>query len=154
MAGKIDARLAELGITLPDAPVPGANYIPYVVSGKLVFIAGQIPLSDGERITGTLGADADLETGRAAARACALAIIAQARAACGGDLDRVSRFVKLGGFVNGAPDFNDAPEVINGASDLIVEIFGEAGRHARFAVVVASLPRGVAVEINAVVEMA
>jgi enamine deaminase RidA (YjgF/YER057c/UK114 family) len=153
MAGKIDARLAELGITLPDAPAPRANYIPYVVSGKLVFIAGQIPLRDGERITGTLGVDADLEAGQAAARACALAIIAQAKAACGGDLDRVSRFVKLGGFVNGAPDFNDAPEVINGASDLIVEIFGDAGRHARFAVVVASLPRGVAVEIDAVVEL-
>ena len=153
MAGNIDARLAELGITLPDAPAPAANYVPYVVSGDLVFVSGQIPMQDGGMITGKLGADADIETGQRAARACALNILAQVRAACGGDLDRVRRIVKLGGFVNGTPDFTDAPEVINGASDVIVDIFGDAGRHARFAVVTASLPRGVAVEIDAVVEV-
>ncbi len=154
MAGKIDARLAALGITLPDAPTPAANYVPYVVSGNLVFVAGQIPLRDGAMIIGKLGADADIDTGREAARVCALNILAQLRAACGGDLDRIRRIVKLGGFVNATPDFTDAPEVINGASDLIVEIFGDAGKHARFAVAVASLPRGVAVEIDAVVEIA
>ncbi len=153
MAGEIDARLAGLGITLPDAPAPAANYVPYVVSGNLVFVAGQIPLRDGTLITGKLGADADIDTGREAARVCALNILSQVRAACDGDLDRVRRIVKLGGFVNATPDFTDAPEVINGASDLIVEIFGDAGRHARFAVAVASLPRGVAVEIDAVVEV-
>ncbi len=153
MAGKIDERLAALGITLPDAPTPQANYVPYVVSGNLVFVAGQIPLRDGNMITGKLGADADIDTGREAARVCALNILAQVRAACGGDLDRVRRIVKLGGFVNATPDFTDAPQVINGASDLIVEIFGDAGKHARFAVAVASLPRGVAVEIDAVVEI-
>ncbi len=154
MAGKIDARLAELGIALPKAPTPAANYVPFVVTGNLVFIAGQIPFADGGMITGKLGQDADIETGRRAARACAINILAQLRAACGGDLDRVRRIVKLGGFVNATPDFTDAPEVINGASDLIVEIFGDAGRHARFAVCAASLPRGVAVEIDAVVEIA
>ena len=154
MAGKIDARLGELGIALPEAPVPGANYVPYVVSGNLVFVAGQIPLVDGEFITGKLGADTDLATGQGAARACALNIIAQVRAACGGDLDRVVRFVKLGGFVNATPDFTEAPQVINGASAAIVEIFGDAGKHARFAVACASLPRGVAVEVDAVVEIA
>ncbi len=153
MAGEIEERLAALGITLPDAPTPMANYVPYVVSGNLVFVAGQIPLRDGDMITGKLGADADIDTGREAARVCALNILAQVRAACGGDLDRVRRIVKLGGFVNATPDFTDAPQVINGASDLIVEIFGDAGKHARFAVAVASLPRGVAVEIDAVVEI-
>ncbi len=153
MAGEIDARLAALGITLPDAAAPAANYVPYVVSGNLVFVSGQIPLRDGNMIIGKLGADADIDTGREAARVCAINILAQVRAACGGNLDRVRRIVKLGGFVNATPDFTDAPEVINGASDLIVEIFGDAGRHARFAVVVASLPRGVAVEIDAVVEI-
>ncbi len=154
MAGKIEARLAELGLTLPEAPTPGANYVPYVVTGNLVFIAGQVPLVDGEFITGKLGADADLATGQKAARICALNIIAQLKAACGGDLDRVRRCVKLGGFVNATPDFTEAPQVINGASDVIVEIFGDAGRHARFAVACASLPRGVAVEVDAVVEIA
>ncbi len=124
-----------------------------MVSGNLVFVAGQIPLRDGNMIIGKLGADADIDAGREAARLCALNILAQVRAACGGDLDRVRRIVKLGGFVNATPDFTDAPQVINGASDLIVEICGDAGRHARFAVVVASLPRGVAVEIDAVVEI-
>jgi enamine deaminase RidA (YjgF/YER057c/UK114 family) len=126
-----------------------------VVSGNLVFVAGQIPLVDGEYITGKLGGDTDLATGQRAARACALNIVAQVKAACGGDLDRVTRFVKLGGFVNGTPDFTGAPQVINGASDTIVEIFGDAaGKHARFAVACASLPRGVAVEVDAVVEIA
>ncbi len=153
MAERIDARLKELGIILPDAPVPQANYVPFTITGNLVFVAGQIPLIDGGMITGKLGADSDIETGQNAARACALNIIAQLRNACDGDLDRVVRIVKLGGFVNGTADFNDAPRVINGASDMIVDIFGDAGRHARFAVVTASLPRGVAVEIDAVAEI-
>ncbi len=153
MTGRIDARLKQLGIVLPDAPAPQANYVPFVVTGDLVFVSGQIPLLDGALITGKLGADSNIETGRKAARACALNIVAQLRNACDGDLDRVVRIVKLGGFVNGTADFDDAPQVINGASDVIVEIFGDAGRHARFAVVTASLPKGVVVEIDAVAEI-
>ncbi len=140
MAGEIDARLAGLGITLPDAPAPAANYVPYVVSGNLVFVAGQIPLRDGTLITGKLGADADIDTGREAARVCALNILAQVRAACDGDLDRVRRIVKLGGFVNSAGDFTQQPQVINGVSDLMGEVFGDKGKHARAAVSAASLP--------------
>lgn len=151
--GKIDAKLAELGITLPEAPAPAANYVPYVISGKLLFISGQVSRNDAGFITGKLGADCALEEGYAAARSCGLALIAQAKAACGGNLDRVARVVKLGGFVNCTPDFTAQPTVINGASDLMAEVFGEAGRHAR-AAVGAVLPLGVAVEIDAVFELA
>ncbi len=153
MAGRIEARLEELGITLPVASIPQANYVPYVVTGNLVFIAGQIPILDGEIITGKLGDDADIATGQQAARLCALNLITQLRAACGGDLDRVRQVVKMGAFVNATPDFTDPPQVVNGASDLIVDIFGDAGRHARFAVAVACLPRGSAVEIDGVFEI-
>jgi enamine deaminase RidA (YjgF/YER057c/UK114 family) len=153
MAGRIEARLEELGITLPAASIPQANYVPYVVTGNLVFIAGQIPIRDGNIITGKLGDDADLATGQKAARLCALNLISQLRAACGGDLDSMVRVVKLGGFVNATPDFTDPPQVMNGASDLIVEIFGDSGRHARFAVAVACLPRGSAVEVDGVFEI-
>lgn len=151
--GKVEARLAELGIELPDAPAPAANYTPFVRSGDLVFVSGQVPTQNGAFVTGKLGADASVEQGVQAARLCALALIAQARAACGGDLDRIKRVVRLGGFVNAAPDFGEHPKVINGASDVMVEVFGEAGVHARAAVGCGSLPFGVMVEVEAVFEV-
>ena len=155
MAGAIDARLQELGIELPEAAAPAANYVPYVVSGDQVFVAGQITIYDGEiQYVGKLGRDYGVEEGQAAARLCALNIIAQVKAACGGDLDRVVRCVRLGGFVNSTADFTDQPEVVNGASNLMVEVFGDKGKHARAAVSAASLPRGVAVEVDAVFEIA
>jgi enamine deaminase RidA (YjgF/YER057c/UK114 family) len=155
MAGRIDARLAELGIDLPDAPVPAANYVPYVVTGNLIFVAGQLPAWNGDvKYVGKVGADLSTEDGIAAARLCVLNIIAQARAALDGDLDRIVRFVKIGGFVNSSNEFRDHPKVVNGASDLLVDVFGENGRHARFAVGAGSLPLGVGVEVDAVIEFA
>lgn len=153
MTGKIDARLAELAITLPAAPMPAANYVPYVISGKMLYVSGQISADDNGLILGKLGADKDEAAGAAAARRCALSLLAQAKAACGGDLDRVARVVKLVGFVNSVAEFTEQPKVINGASDLMVEVFGDAGRHARSAVSAASLPLGVAVEVEAVFEL-
>ncbi len=154
MTGTIEARLAELNIELPEAAAPAANYVPWVVSGNLVFIAGQVPFWNGElRYVGKVGSDLDVEEAVAAARIVGLNIIAQAKAAAGGDLDRVSRIVKLGGFVNCVDGFTQQPAVINGASDLMVEVFGDKGRHARFAVGSNALPLGVAVEIDAVVEL-
>lgn len=150
---KIEARLAELGITLPEAPAPAANYTPFVQAGDLLFVSGQIPLQDGAMVVGKLGADADLEAGRAAARLCALALIAQAKAAAGGDLDRVARVVKLTGFVNATPEFGQQPQVINAASDLLAEVFGEKGVHSRSAVGAGSLPFGVMVEIEAIFQL-
>jgi len=151
MTGAIDARLAELGIEIPDAPLPAANYVPWVVTGNLVFIAGQVPFQDGKLShVGKLGRAFSVEDGQDCARIVAINILAQLKAACGGDLDRVTRCVKLGGFVNSTPDFTDQPKVINGASDLIVSIFGDRGKHARFAVSAPSLPFDVAVEIDAV----
>lgn len=147
---RIDARLAELGLTLPDAPAPAANYVPFVRDGDLLWVSGQVPLRDGGFVTGTLGADFDVEQGAEAAKLCALSLIAQVRKACDGDLDRVAQVVKLVGFVNSTPDFGDQPKVINGASDLMVDVFGDAGRHARSAVSAASLPFGVAVEVEGV----
>ena len=155
MAGQIDARLQELGITLPEAAAPVANYVPYVVTGNLVFVSGQVTIENGEfKFVGKLGGDVSLEDGQAAAKLCATNIIAQLKSACGGDLDRVTRIVKLGGFVNSTPEFTDQPKVINGASDLMVEVFGDKGRHARAAVSAGSLPVGVAVEIDCVAEIA
>ncbi|NQU61984.1 MAG: RidA family protein [Rhodospirillales bacterium] len=154
MTGKIDARLAELGIELPEAATPVANYVPFVVTGNLVFVSGQVTLWDGERkFIGQVGKDFDIDEGYQAARLCGLNLIAQVREACGGDLDRVKRVVKLGGFVNATPDFNDHPKVINGASDLMVDVFGDAGKHARFAVGAPSLPLGMAVEVDGVFEV-
>lgn len=149
----VEARLAALGETLPDAPAPLANYVPAVISGRMLFVSGQISKVAGQEVVGVLGAGLDLEAGRLAAKLCGLAVIAQARAALDGDLSRVSRVLKLGGFVNSAPDFTDHPAVVNAASDLMVAAFGDAGRHARAAVGVASLPFGVAVEVEAIFEI-
>jgi enamine deaminase RidA (YjgF/YER057c/UK114 family) len=155
MTGQIDARLAELGIEVPDAVAPVANYVGHVVTGNLVFVSGQVPIAGGQpRYVGKLGAEVSLEDGQAAARLCAINIIAQLKAACGGDLDRVVRVVKLGGFVNSTPEFTDQPKVVNGASDLMVEVFGDKGRHSRAAVSAGSLPLGVSVEVEAVAEIA
>ena len=155
MAGRIDARLNELNIDLPRPPAPVASYVPYVVSGNTVFIAGQVTMSpEGLEYVGKVGADISLEDGKAAARLCAINVIAQVKAACGGDLDRVKRCVRVGVFVNAVPDFTQHPEIANGVSDLFLEVFGEAGRHARAAVGAGSLPRGVACEVEAVFEIA
>ncbi|ETD82840.1 RidA family protein [Rhodobacter capsulatus] len=152
MASAIEARLSALNITLPDAPAPAANYVPFVRTGNQIFVSGQVSSGPDGFIKGKLGADMSVEEGAAAARRCGLALIAQARAAVG-DLDRVKRVVKLVGFVNSTADFTDQPKVVNGCSDLMVEVFGEAGRHARSAVSAASLPFGVAVEIEAIFEV-
>jgi enamine deaminase RidA (YjgF/YER057c/UK114 family) len=155
MAGRIEARLKELKIELPEAPAPAANYVPYVVTGNLVFVSGQVPRFKGQYVhVGKVGETLTLEDGQKSARLCALNLIAQLKAACGGDLDRVKRVVKLGGFVNSTPTFANHPQVINGASDLMGEIFGEAGKHARFAVGVADLPGNVATEIDGIFEIA
>lgn len=153
MPGTIDARLAELGITLPSPSAPAANYIPFVRTGNLVFISGQISQGPEGRITGVLGADMDIEAGAAAARTCAINLIAHLKTACDGDLDRLVRVVKLLGFVNSAPGFEGQPLVVNGASNLLVEVFGDRGRHARSAVG-ATLPMGAAVEVEGIFEIA
>ncbi|MBX7513781.1 RidA family protein [Qipengyuania sp. GH38] len=147
----IEARLEELGITLPEAAAPVASYQPLVVSGQTAYISGQLPFVDGKLVTGKLGADVSLEQGQAAARACGLMIMAQLKAA--GLLERVEQIVKLGGFVASTPDFTDQPKVVNGTSDLMFEVFGEAGRHARSAVGVPVLPLDAAVEVDAIVAL-
>ncbi|CCG40455.1 RidA family protein [Magnetospirillum molischianum] len=154
MTGRIESRLAELGVALPTPAAAVANYLPFVTSGSLVFVSGQLPLVDGKvTVSGHLGADVSLEDGQSAARQCAINLLSQARLAAGGDLDRVKRLVRLGGFVASTPDFTDQPKVINGASDLMVAVLGDAGRHSRAAVGVASLPLNAAVEIEAVFEL-
>ena len=155
MAGKIDARLKELGIELPTPPAPVASYVPYVVSGNLVFISGQVTMGPkGLEYVGKVGAEISPDDGKAAARLCAINVIAQVKAACGGDLDRVGRCVRVGVFVNAVADYTQHPEVANGASDLFMAVFGDAGKHARAAVGAGSLPRGVACEVEAVFEIA
>lgn len=155
MPANIEARLAELGVELPNAAAPAGAYVPYVKSGNLIFVAGQITLWNGEiRHRGRLGDDMSVNEGYAAARMCGLNLIAQVREACDGDLDRVARVVRLGGFVQSTADFTDQPKVINGASDLMVEVFGDAGRHARAAVGTISLPLGVSVEVDGIFEIA
>ncbi|WPY93511.1 RidA family protein [Limimaricola variabilis] len=153
-AKKIEDGLVRLGLTLPEAPKPAANYEPFVIHDGLLYVSGQISAGPDGLITGRLGENMDTEAGAAAARACALSILAQARAACDGDLGRIARLVKLTGFVASEPGYTEQPKVINGASDLMVELLGEAGRHARSAVGVAALPLGVAVEIEAVFALA
>ena len=154
MTGTIEARLAELGITLPEAPNPVANYVPYALSGNLLFISGQIAKgADGTIVTGALGGDVTVEAGQQAARLCALNILAQAKAALG-NLDRIAQVVRLTGFVNATPAFADHPKVVNGASDLMVEVLGDKGRHTRAAVGVSSLPLSSAVEVDAIIAVA
>ncbi len=149
----IEDTLAKLGVTLPDAPAPAANYVPFVQVGDLVHVSGQISMDENGLITGKLGADMEVDAGAAAARRCAIALLAQVKAACGGDLERLVRAVKLTGFVNSTADFTDQPKVINGASDFLVEALGEKGRHARSAVSAAALPLGVAVEIEGIFQI-
>ncbi|MCU0946758.1 MAG: RidA family protein [Porphyrobacter sp.] len=147
----IAARIAELGITLPKAAAPVASYVPVVVSGGMAYVSGQLPFVDGVVVTGRLGDDVSIEDGKAAARACALMIVAQLQAA--GLLEQVERVVKLGAFINCTADFTQQPEVANGASDLMEQVFGGAGQHARAAVGVPALPRGAAVEVDAIVAL-
>lgn len=155
MSGRIDARLKELGIELPQAAAPVAAYVPTTISGNTLYVSGQITVWNGERkFIGKVGQDFTVEEGREAARLCGLNILAQARAALGGDLDRVVRVLRLGGFVNSGPDFHDHPAVINGASELMLDVFGAAGKHARAAVGAPSLPANVAVEVDAIFEIA
>ncbi len=154
MGGRIEARLKQLGIELPQPAAPVANYVPFAKSGNLVFIAGQICQWNGERrFVGKLGARIGIAEGQQAARLCALNILSHLRVAAGGDLDRVQRCLRLGGFVACTPEFTDMPQVINGASDLMVEVFGDRGRHARAAVGTNALPGGVAVEVEATFEL-
>ena len=154
MTGNIEKNLASQGIVLPQAASPAANYVPYVISGKQILVAGQIPFWNGELTgLGKVGRDMTTEDGANIARICGLNLIAQVKAACEGNLDRVARVVKLGGFVNCTEDFCDHPEVINGASNLMVDVFGDKGTHSRFAVGVNSLPRGVAVEVDGIFEL-
>lgn len=150
MAGTVEEKLHQLGITLPPAPAPAANYAPFAMAGGLLFVAGQLPKDDsGLQFAGKLGSGVSIEDGQRAARLCALNILAQAKAALG-DLDRIGLCLRLNGFVNSTPDFTDQPTVINGASDLIGEALGAAGVHSRIAVGCASLPMGAAVEVDGV----
>lgn len=154
MSGTIEARLAELGITLPAAPNPVANYVPFLISGNLLLISGQVSkAADGSLIAGTLGRDVSIEQGQAAAQLCALNILAQAKSALG-SLDRIGQVLKLTGFVNATADFADHPKVVNGASDLMVEVLGDKGRHTRAAVGSSSLPLNSAVEVDALIAIA
>jgi len=155
MAGKIEALLAEKKIELPKAAIPVANYVPVVITGNLAFVAGQVTFWNGEvKFVGKLGKEYTVEQGQQAARLCGLNILAQMKAALGGDLDRIKRCVKLNVFVNSQPDFTEQPKVANGVSDLMVEVFGDAGKHARAALGVNVLPLNVAVEADAVFEIA
>jgi len=149
----IENKLAKMGVTLPDAPAPAANYVPFVRVGDIVYVSGQISNDESGLITGKLGDNMDVAAGAAAARTCAISLLAQARAACGGDLDRLVRVVKLTGFVNSTAGFTDQPKVVNGASDFLVEALGEAGHHSRSAVSAAALPLGVAVEIEGIFQI-
>ena len=153
MSNHFETKLKELGITLPDAPAPAANYVPFVQVGDIVYVSGQISADANGFIKGKLGDDMSTEEGAAAAKACAINLLAQVKAACGGDLDRLVRVVKLTGFVNSTADYTDQPKVVNGASDLLAEALGDAGKHSRSAVSAASLPLGVAVEIEGIFQV-
>ena len=155
MHAKVDMHIAQLGIELPTPAPPAGAYVPFVVAGRLLLVAGQLPMWNGTlKYDGRVGAEITLEYGIAAARLCGLNLLAQARAACDGDLDRVRRVLRLGGFVQAAPGFTDHPKVLNGASELMVEVFGQAGRHVRVAVGAASLPMAAAVEIEGMFDIA
>ncbi|MBW9117507.1 RidA family protein [Rhizobium cauense] len=155
MSDQIAARLKEMGISLPEAAAPAANYVPYVISGNLLYISGQLPLEDGKvAVSGHLGKNVDVAAGQRAAELCAINILSQARAALGGDLGRIKRVIKLNGFVASTPEFVEQHLVINGASNLIAAVLGEPGKHARAAVGMAALPFNAAVEIDAIVEIA
>jgi enamine deaminase RidA (YjgF/YER057c/UK114 family) len=155
MSDAIESRLKELGIVLPQAAAPAANYVPYVISGNLLHISGQLPMENGKLgITGHLGKDVDIASGQRAAELCAINILAQAKAALGGDLGRIKRLIKLNGFVASMPEFVEQHLVINGASNLLANVLGEAGKHARAAVGMAALPMNAAVEIDAILEVA
>ncbi|WP_300059141.1 RidA family protein [uncultured Roseobacter sp.] len=149
----IASRLADLGVSLPDAPAPAANYVPFVKVGSTLYVSGQISNGPDGLVTGKLGAELDVPAGAEAAKLCAISLLAQVKAACDGDIERLVRVVKLTGFVNSTADFTDQPKVINGASDFLVEALGDAGRHARSAVSAGSLPLGVAVEIEGIFEI-
>ena len=154
MMSKVEEKLNEIGVTIPDAPTPAANYLPFTITGDLVFVSGQVPFVDGKlQIPGTVGIDASVEDAQGQARICAINLLAQLKVACGGDLDRVNQVVKLGAFVASANDFHSQPTVVNAASDLMVEAFGDAGRHARFAVGSNALPLGCLVEIDGIFEI-
>ena len=153
MSDTIDAKLAELGLSLPEVTAPMANYVPFVRVGHLLHVSGQVSIRDGAFLTGRVGADLSVEQGAEAAQLCALSLLAQVRAACGGDLGRLRQVVKLVGFVNSTPDFTDQPKVINGASDTMVAVLGDIGRHARSAVSAGALPFNVAVEIEGIFEI-
>ena len=155
MSDAIEGRLQELGIVLPQAAAPAANYVPYVISGNLLYLSGQLPIENGKvSVTGHLGKDVDVAGGQRAAELCAINILAQAKAALGGDLGRIKRLIKLNGFVASTPDFVEQHLVINGASNLLANVLGEAGKHARAAVGMAALPLNAAVEIDAILEIA
>lgn len=154
MTSAIETQLATLGVTLPVAAAPAANYVPFVITGNTVYVSGQISMGPDGLITGKLGADLDVAAGAAAAKTCAIGLLAQVKAACDGDIDRLVRVVKLVAFVNSTADFTEQPQVVNGASDFLVAALGDKGRHARSAVSAASLPLGVAVEIEGIFEIA
>ena len=153
MTGIYEKKLAEEGIKLPDAPAPAANYVPYVRVGNILYVSGQISQNSSGFILGKLGENMTTDQGAEAAKSCAINLLAQVRSACEGDLDKLVRVVKLTGFVNSKPDFTQQPQVINGASDLLGNVFGEAGKHARVAVSANSLPLGVAVEIDGIFQI-
>ena len=153
MSGKFETKLNELGITLPEAPAPAANYVPYVVVGDMVYVSGQISVGPDGLIKGKLGENMSTEDGAAAARVCAINLLAQVKAACGGDLDRLVKVVKLTGFVNSTADYTEQPQVVNGASDLMANALEDAGKHARAAVSAAALPLGVAVEVEGIFQI-
>jgi enamine deaminase RidA (YjgF/YER057c/UK114 family) len=153
MSGVFETRLAELGVVLTEAPAPAANYVPFVTVGDTVFVSGQIPMTADGMIKGRMGETMSVEDGAAAARVCAINLLSQVKAACGGDLDKLVRVVKLTGFVNSTPEFGEQPKVVNGASDFLVEALGDAGCHSRSAVSAGALPFGVAVEIEGIFQI-
>ena len=153
MKSGIEARLEELGVPLPEPPAPAANYAPYILHNGMLFVSGQLPVSDAGLVVGKLGQEIDLAQGKAAARLCAINILSHVKSACGGNWGRVERIVKITGFVNSDPGFQEHPAVVNGASDFLVEVLGQKGVHSRSAVGVASLPFGAAVEVEAIVSI-